>query len=279
MIAKRKDLKTNNDKRASRPSWSFALIGIGFVAVVSIVGMLLCGKSAPPDDANGKTVHKRAAKINFVKSATIGQKESNKASVAKPIDSRKLPHPAYKQPTNPNLPPKKYIPTIEEVENARLGPDGKPRTMSVYKSAAEQAMGMIFSTKLGSPPPRLPNIPKCTSKEQLEEFLNRTFVYDKDASKELNENLIMMQQVRDELAQYLNEGGEIGGFINFYVNELNACHEQWKTAQQMLIDMARSGEDAETLRQFRDSANKLLADKGIKALQVPPSVRSLMGEE
>ena len=199
--------------------------------------------------------------------------------VREQMDPKKQPHPAYKQPTNPNLPQKKYIPTLEEVENARLGPDGKPRKMSIYKSAAEQALGMIFTSELGSPPPMLPDIPKCTSKEQLEEFLNNTFAYDADASRSVNENRIIMNQVKEELKQYLDEGGDIGGFIDYYVGELRASHEQWKTAQTMLIDMARSGEDAESLRNFRDAANKLLAEKGIKELKVPPSVRRAMEEE
>ena len=198
---------------------------------------------------------------------------------AEAIDPGKMPHPAYKQPTNPNLPKKLYIPTVEEVEKARLGPDGKPRTMSIYKSAMEQSLGMIFSTPLGSPPPMLPDIPRCTSQEQLEEFLNRTFEYDKDAPLAVNENRIMMNQVKDELKKYLEDGGDIGGFVEFYVGELQASYDQWKTAQKMLIEMSRAGESAEDLRNFRDAANELLSQSGIRPLQVPPSVRRTMGEE
>lgn len=195
------------------------------------------------------------------------------------IDPKKLPDPAYNKKLHPSLPPKKYIPTVEEVEKARLGPDGKLRPMSIYKSPAEQAMAVIFSTELGAPPPVLPNIPQCTSEEQLQDFLERTFAYDKDAPREVNVNRIMMEQVQSELKEYLNDGGDIGGFIGFYVGELRACHEQWKTARNMLVDMARTGESPETLRQFRDSANALLAERGIRALTVPPSVRARMEED
>ena len=125
----------------------------------------------------------------------------------------------------------------------------------------------------------LPDIPRCTSKEVLDEFLSRTFAYDKNATTAINENRIIMQQVRDELKNYIDGGGDIGGFIDFYVGELRASHEQWKTAQTMLVDMARAGEDAESLRIFRDAANRLLAEKGIKPLTAPPSVRRAMGEE
>lgn len=73
---------------------------------------------------------------------------------------------------------------------------------------------MIFTTELGSPPPMLPDIPRCTSKEVLDEFLSRTFAYDKNATTAINENRIIMQQVRDELKNYIDGGGDIGGFID-----------------------------------------------------------------
>lgn len=195
------------------------------------------------------------------------------------IDPKKLPHPAYDTRVHPSLPPKKYIPTVEEVEKARLGPDGKPRPMSIYKTPVEEALGIIFSTKLGMPPPFLPNIPSCTSVEQLNEFLERRFDFDADAPETVKENRLMMQQVRDELKSYLDEGGDIGGFVDYYVGELRASYEQWKTAQMMLVDMARAGDDAESLRRFRDAANGLLEEKGIRPLAVPPSIRRAMGEE
>jgi len=195
------------------------------------------------------------------------------------IDPKKMPHPMYKQPTNPNLPKKKYIPTIEEVEKARLGPDGKPRKMSIYKTPIEQALGMIFTTKLGSPPPMLPDIPRFTTEEQLNKFLETKFEYDKDAPQAVNENRIMMEQVRAEFKNYLNDGGDIKGFVDYYVGELRASYDQWKTAQKMVVDMAREGESPETLRAFRDKADALLAEKGIKKLAFPPSIRKAMGEE
>lgn len=195
------------------------------------------------------------------------------------IDPKKQPHPMYKQPTNPKLPKKKYIPTIEEVEKARLGPDGKPRKMSIYKTPIEQALGMIFTTKLGSPPPMLPNIPAFTTEEQLNKFLETTFEYDKDAPQAVNENRILMQQVRDEFKNYLNDGGDIKGFVDYYVGELRASYDQWKTAQKMVVDMAREGEDPATIRAFRDKANEMLTAKGIKELAFPPSIRKAMGEE
>lgn len=269
--SKRTNIKAKRTNYARVAIWAT-------VALVLLAGItLFLHKDAKPERIVVRH-EKKHSKPAIVKSSTQKPVSTEKHE-AEVVDPKKLPHPLYDKKIHPSLPPKKYVPTIEEVENARLGPDGKPRKMSIYKTPAEQALGMIFTTELGSPPPILPSIPRCTSKEQLHEFLERTFEYDKDASKAVNENRIMMNQVKDELKKYLDEGGSIGGFIDFYVGELRASHEQWKTAQKMLVDMARSGEDAESLRSFRDAANKLLAEKGIKAITVPPSVRKAMGEK
>ena len=204
--------------------------------------------------------------------------EQNKP-VPEDKDPKKQIDPGYLTGINPKLPPKKYLPTIEEVEKARLGPDGKPRRQSIYKTPIEQALGTIFTTPLGCPPPPLPSIPSISSQEQLQKFFDTPLEYDKNASREANENRILMSQVRDEFSKYLDEGGKAKDFVNYYVEELRASYELRKMAQMMLVDMSRSGEDAESLRNFRDKANAILAEKGIRSLAVPPSVKRAMGEE
>ena len=186
--------------------------------------------------------------------------------------------PGYRQPTNPNLPRKMWFPTVEEVEKARLGPNGKPRKMSIYKTPLEQSLGILFTTQLGSPPPMLPGIPSISTPEQLQKFLDTAMDYDKDASKEVNENRIMMQQVKDELKRYLDEGGTAEGFVEYYQNELRVAHDEWKMAQKMLIDMSRGGESAEIMKDLRDKVNAIFAERGIKPLALPPFVRETMGE-
>ena len=250
------------------------IAGLVVVAAVCVAYFAFFNEKVP--EKVPEKVEKKPTSIKEVKPAPAPVAPTNTPPA---IDPKKQPHPMYKQPTNPKLPKKKYIPTIEEVEKARLGPDGKPRKMSIYKTPIEQALGMIFTTKLGSPPPMLPNIPAFTTEEQLNKFLETTFEYDKDAPQAVNENRMMMQQVRDEFAAYLKDGGDIKGFVDYYVGELRASYDQWKTAQKMVVDMAREGEDPATIRAFRDKANEMLAAKGIKELAFPPSVRKAMGEE
>ena len=276
MIAPKTNKTADKVSKISMPSRVLAYGGTLLAILVIAVVLLKSNSSRTVEQFDVKSPTKliQSPKAQSkVEIAVVAQETKEE------VDPKKLPDSNYKKILNPKLPPKKYIPTVEEVEQARLGPDGKPRKVSIYKTPAEQAMGAIFSTELGSPPPLLPSIPKCTSEEQLQEFLQRTFAYDKDVPQPVNENRILLQQVQAELREYLSAGGDIGGFIDFYVGELKACNEQWKTAQRMLVDMARSGEDAQSLRQFRDAANDLLARKGIKALTYPPSVRAAMGEE
>lgn len=259
---------------AKKPSPIRGLIAGGVVVVLAVVAYFAFFSGSEKPQKVEKP--KKPSVIKEVKPAPAPVAPTNTPPA---IDPKKMPDPHYKQPTNPKLPKKKYIPTIEEVEKARLGPDGKPRKMSIYKTPIEQALGMIFTTKLGSPPPMLPNIPAFTTEEQLNKFLETTFEYDKDAPQAVNENRILMQQVRNEFKNYLKDGGDIKGFVDYYVGELRASYDQWKTAQKMVVDMAREGEDPATIRAFRDKANEMLTAKGIKELAFPPSIRKAMGEE
>lgn len=254
--------------------------GTGFLFVLVIIVVILFRTKTEPKVTDKPVSETRRSLIaDFEPSAGPVSSDSVTTTTEEAVvDPRNLPDPMYNKKLNPALPPKKYIPTVAEVEKARLGPDGKPKVMSIYKTPVEQAMGVIFTTELGSPVPMLPCIPQCTSKEQLEDFLTRIFACDEDASEEVKENRKILQEVQNELAEYLDQGGDIGGFIDFYVGELRACHEQWKTAQRILVDMARAGEDPATLRKFRDGANELLTSKGIKPLTFPPSIRAAMGE-
>ena len=243
------------------------------VGVVVVVWLLKGGKEPAPQPE----IDRPKPIADNLKNRT--PKRTVSTSVAEEIDPKKQIDPGYLTGTSPKLPPKKYLPTIEEVEKARLGPDGKPRRQSIYKTPIEQTLGMIFTTPLGNPPPPLPSIPSISSEAQLQKFFDTPLEYDKNASKEINENRILMTQVRDEFRRYLDEGGSAKNFVNYYVEELRTSYMLRKTAQMMLVDMCRSGEDAKSLQEFRDRANLILTEKGIKPLAVPPSVRQAMGEK
>ena len=278
MASKSKWNQPNGDGSVEvRPSRR-RLVAWAIVGVVLAVGVFLAMRFATNDDAGA--VHAQAEKPKLIAEAV--PQIASKPPLAEPVeelDPKKRIAPGYRHPENPNLPRKKYFPTVEEVERARLGPDGKPRKKSIYKTPLEQSLGILFTTKLGSPPPMLPSIPSISTPERLQKFFDTAMVYDKDAPKEVNENRMMMQQVQDELKRYLDEGGTASGFVEYYQNELRVAHEEWKMAQKMLIDMSRGGEDASVMREFRDRANAILAERGIKPLAVPPFVRQSMGEE
>lgn len=212
--------------------------------------------------------------------ADVHSPTSNRLSTAitQPIEDKDRP--AREQPkTNGRLPPKKYIPTLGEIEKARLGKNGKPKVKSIYKSPLEQSLGMIFTTKLGNPAPMLPNIPRITSEKQLQDFLTQTFPYDKEASQSVNENRMMMEKVRGEFKQFLSEGGKVEEFIDYYVGELRSAHESWKSAQKMLLEMNRDGESLENIVSFKEKADALLSEKGIKSLVYPPNIRKMLQSE
>ena len=205
---------------------------------------------------------------------------SVEAPVVTNVVDKSKPHPAYlKKNSNSRLPPKRYIPSIEEVEAAHLGPDGKPKRVAIYKSGLEQTLSVIFSTELGSMPPMLPSIPSQVTPEQIEKFLNTPFEYDKDASKRVNENRILLENVKKEFKKYIDDGGDPKRFVGYYYDELKVAHDEWKTARDMVVNMSRNGDDPKLVREFRDRANKLLDERGIKPVVLPRSVRIHIGDE
>ena len=236
------------------------LLALGVIVAISVVLFHRDEKKSE------RTPHSHSAKIKDVQPVKVHVSTFKTNTV--PVVDKTLPDPMYAR-QNPMLPPKKYIPSIEEVEKARLGSDGKPRKISIYKSSFEQTLGRLFSTPLGSRQPMMPNLAPMLSRGELESFLNREFVYDKDQPQSVNENRILMHQVKDELKKYLEDGGKAEKFVSYYQGELQAAFEEWKTAQTMLMEMRRSGESDETLCSFRDKANELLSARGIKPIVIP----------
>lgn len=162
------------------------------------------------------------------------------APVAEPTND--MQETTYKQPDPKfGLKPKKWLPTKEEVAKARLGRDGKPRKKSIYKTPTEQALGQFFSTKLGNHPPMIPNIASLATEKELEKFFSSSFEAPEDASEAVKENRRMMRQVKEELKQFVDEGGSVGEFVDYYRGQIQTAYDMWKDAETILIDMVQGG--------------------------------------
>jgi len=76
---------------------------------------------------------------------------------------------------------------------------------------------------------------------------------------------------KKELLAYVKEGGSVNDFLRNYRTELRAAHETWKMMQREAIrTMERNPEEAPVII---SEMNKRLEEKGIKHLNIPPSMQ------
>ena len=153
------------------------------------------------------------------------------------------------------------------VENDATDPNHK----SDFSTGVEQVMGWIFTTELGDSPPPLPDLSAAERKRIVEILLAKNPVEEGDSEKSA-EAKEMVSAAKRELMQYLKQGGDTDDFLAFYRNELVKAQEAREDAKRLVREMAREGDDEMTV-QFLKEVNGKLAERGIKAVELPVKVR------
>ena len=153
------------------------------------------------------------------------------------------------------------------VENDATDPNHK----SDFSTGVEQVMGWIFTTELGDSPPPLPDLSASERKRIVEILLAKNPVEEEDSEKTA-EAKEMVSAAKKELMKYLKQGGDMDDFLTFYRNELVKAQEQREDAKRLVRDVAREGDDEMTV-QFPKEVNGKLAERGIKAVELPAKVR------
>ena len=153
------------------------------------------------------------------------------------------------------------------VENDATDPNHK----SDFSTGVEQVMGWIFTTELGDSPPPLPDLSAAERKRIVEILLAKNPVEEGDSEKSA-EAKEMVSAAKKELMQYLKQGGDTDDFLTFYKNELVKAQEAREDAKRLVREMAREGDDDMTV-QFLKEVNGKLAERGIKAVELPVKVR------
>ena len=153
------------------------------------------------------------------------------------------------------------------VENDATDPNHK----SDFSTGVEQVMGWIFTTELGDSPPPLPDLSAAERKRIVEILLAKNPVEEGDSEKSA-EAKEMVSAAKRELMQYLKQGGDTDDFLTFYRNELVKAQEAREDAKRLVREVAREGDDEMTV-QFLKEVNGKLAERGIKAVELPVKVR------
>lgn len=161
------------------------------------------------------------------------------------------------------------------VEQAKKTPlDLTPRSNMLYRTSTEQSMAVLFSKRLGDSPPKLPSIPLREQAHFAEILIadNPILPTDTEAQKAIKEQISL---VKNELKNYIREGGDVEGFFSYYQGQLEQAHGEWMDAQKSFFKVAK--EDPEIAGEYLSQVNERLTKKGIKPLLVPPQMKEKLG--
>jgi hypothetical protein len=139
-----------------------------------------------------------------------------------------------------------------------------------YSSGSERLINMIINTRMGFVPPPLLNFP--AKETNIINILEKNIiVYDTDDEKTLQqkENVAFAKQL---LKEYIATGGNSKDFLAFYHEQLMTAFEERSAAQKQFSDMLKAGDENGAI-EFFEEKNKVLSEKGIVPLIVPPNFK------
>ncbi|MDR2850167.1 MAG: hypothetical protein LBW77_06475 [Verrucomicrobiota bacterium] len=143
------------------------------------------------------------------------------------------------------------------------------RPRQAFTTGTEQVISWIANSRLGDPPPILPNLPMG---EDIGKILDTDIVLydDDDAKTEAAKTNVAKMKLA--MKAFVAEGGDPQDFLKFYQGELQTAHEEWRGGQAELMRVFRES-GAEPARAFAEERNRELEARGIKPLFLPPVLR------
>lgn len=145
-----------------------------------------------------------------------------------------------------------------------------------FKTSTEQVMDWIFNCNVGDDPP--PFVPPLDPGEManIGAILDRANDIVEEDTPDTAARKKMVELAKQELKQYLAQGGSASEFLHYYHQQLVTAHELRMDASRVVREYARdaSPEDA---RRFLEETNKVLADKGIGPAMLSDKMKEKIG--
>lgn len=145
----------------------------------------------------------------------------------------------------------------------------------LLEEPVEQLMLSVFETELGDMPPMLPAIPKIDQKK-LDKIVGMMTETKEDDSDEAKIAKGTINAVKIELKKYLDEGGTVENFLNYYVNELDSAFNERNLCKQLQMKSMKT-DDPEVAREYFHKLNERLINKGIKPLTLTNRQKQYLG--
>lgn len=163
------------------------------------------------------------------------------------------------------------------LEQAKKMPlDLTPRTNQIFRTSTEQMMAMVFGTKLGDPPPRLPNIPLREQVHFAEILIADNPIAETDSEK-VKQTKETLAAAKKELMKFIKEGGDADQFFDYYRGELQQARDEWLETQKSVFKVIK--DDPDIAEVYINEVNDRLSQKGIKPVMVPPKLKEKLGQK
>ena len=144
-------------------------------------------------------------------------------------------------------------------------------------SPLEQIIHSVFSVEVGDMPPMLPPIPTVDERQLRSAIESITVAKDGD-SEEAKEAKRIVNQVKTALKEFLDEGGTVEGFLQYYVNVLDSAFNERNMCRELQMKSMKT-DPPEVAREFYNTIQKRLEDKGIKRLTLTRRQKEYLGIE
>ena len=251
-------------KAAQGANWlSRAATGAFVLVVCALLALMFCQTRAPTPVPEKVKKPRRSARMQ---------------EAAKPVaDTQKETPPAVAAPQ----PPKVQLTREEREEMIAKRIEENPPDMvapsnRVFATGAEQVMSWIFMCRLGDPPPLLPKLSTrdLVHIDKILDAPNPVLEGDSERARDAKETVEMAKK---ELKEFLAKGGDPEEFLEYYHGQLRQAHAEWQEAYRKTLEVAR--ETPEIANDYVDEVNKLLAERGIKPVVLPPKLKERYGIE
>lgn len=192
------------------------------------------------------------------------QEESVKQKDASPFDDAAHATPTMQPRKTPQAEPQPIAMPDEPPE-----PPQKPRKQGrIFKSSTEQVISGFANTKPGYPPPPIVRFPMGEDSMSILEAPIEINDDDDDKTVEIKENCA---RLKEEIRQFIAEGGTAENYLIQYHNELSKDYEDWKSSQMYVVQLLKAG-DLEEARRFADEANAELSARGVRNVKLPDNL-------
>lgn len=133
----------------------------------------------------------------------------------------------------------------------------------IARTGTEQVIAWIFSCPVGNMPPPLPDLPDSEMSSMAVIIASKNPIVEGD-SEEVAVAKETIAAVKDELKQYLAEGGSAKEFLKFYHGKLVEAHKKSLVAREELSKVAK--DNPEIAAEFCSEVNKWLQANGVEGV-------------